>query len=141
MQADPSKRSGVMGLVFAEVVSAVLLLLGGFVQLDASYAGLTGGATLFLSGLIGIILSIVSVVTASGLRGGKRWSWRFSRVIAAITIILSLGLIALAATVTGSFNYPGIAIILLIVINDTIIAELAVVYFMMKPEVKALFGK
>ena len=139
MQTD-SKRS-VSSIVFAEILSAVLLLLGGLLLLDASYAGLVGGATLFLSGLIGIILSILSFVTASGLRGGKRWSWRLARVIAAITIILSSGLIAVAATLTGALTYPGLAIVLLIIINDTIIGELAVVYFLMKPEIKAALGK
>ena len=141
MQSVPLKDSGVTGLVFVEVVSAILLLLGGFLLLDASFAGLIGGATLFLSGLIGIILSILSFVTASGLRGGKGWSWKLSRVIAAITIILSAGLLAAAATLTGSLTYPGLAIVLVIIVNDTIIAEVGVLYFLTKPEVKASLGK
>ena len=141
MKSEASKRPGVTGIVFAEVVSAILLLLGGFLLLDASFAGLVGGATLFLSGLIGIILSILSFVTSSGLRGGKRWSWRLSRVLAAITIMLSAGLLAVAATLTGSLTYPGLAIVLLIIINDTIIAEVGVLYFLTKPETKASLGK
>ena len=141
MQSEPSKRPGVTGIVFAEVVSAILLLPGGFLLLDASFAGLVGGATLFLSGLIGIILSILSFVAAFGLRGGKHWSWRLARVIAAITIILSSGLIAVAATLTGALTYPGLAIVLLIVINDTIIAEVGVLYFLTKPETRTSLGK
>ena len=109
--------------------------------MDASFAGLFGGATLFLSGLIGIVLSILSFVTASGLRGGKRWSWRLARVLSAITIVLSSGLLAVAATLTGNLIYPGLAIVLLIIVNDTIIAEVGVLYFLTKPEIKASLGK
>lgn len=72
MQSEPMKRPVIMGIVFAEILSALLLLLGGFLLLDASFVGLVGGATLFLSGLIGVVLSILSFVTVSGLRGGKR---------------------------------------------------------------------
>ena len=115
-------------------------MLGGLLLLDASYAGLVGGATLFLSGLIGIVLSILSFVATSGLRGGKRWSWRLARMLAAITIILSSSLIAVAATLTGALTYPGLAIVLLIVINDTIIGEVGVFYFLTKHEVKAALG-
>ena len=141
MQSEPPKRPEVKGIVFAEVFSAVLLLLGGFLLLDASFAGLVGGATLFLSGLIGIVLSILSFVAASGLRNGKRWSWRLARVLLAIAIILSSGLIAVAATLTGALSYPGLAIVLLIIVNDTIIAEVGVLYFLTKPETKASQGK
>ena len=137
MQSDPTKRP----VVFAEILSALLLLLGGFLLLDASFAGLVGGATLFLSGLIGIVLSILSFVAASGLRGGKRWSWRLARVLSAITIILSGGLLAVAATLTGNLTYPGLAIVLLIIVNDTIIAEVGVLYFLTKPEIRASLGK
>lgn len=141
MQTEPSKPPRVTGIVFAEVVSAILLLLGGFLLLDASFTGLVGGATLFLSGLIGIVLSILSVVAASGLRGGKHWSLRLARVLSAITIILSSGLVAVAATITGALTYPGLAIVLLIIVNDTIIAEVGVLYFMTKTETRASLGK
>ena len=137
MQSEPAKRP----LVFAEVLSSLLLLLGGLLLLDASFAGLVGGATLFLSGLIGIVLSILSFVAASGLRGGRRWSWRLARVLAAVSIILSAGLLAVAATLTGNLIYPGLAIVLLIIVNDTIIAEVGVLYFLTKPEIRASLGK
>ena len=141
MQSEPMKRPVVMSIMFAEILSAVLLLLGGFLLLDASFAGLVGGATLFLSGLIGIVLSILSFVTASGLRDGKRWSWGLARMLSAITIVLSSGLLAVAATLTGNLSYPGLAIVLLIIVNDTIIAEAGVIYFLTKPEIRASLGK
>lgn len=137
MQSVPSRRSG----VFAEVLSALLLLLGGLLLLDASFTGLVGGTTLFLSGLIGVILSILSFVTASGLHSGKRWSWRLARVLSAVAIVLSAGLLAVAATLTGNLSYPGLAIVLLIIVNDTIIAEVGVFYFLTKPEIRASLGK
>lgn len=62
-------------------------------------------------------------------------------MLLAITIVLSSGLLAVAATLTGSLSYPGLAIVLLIIVNDTIIAEVGVVYFLTKPEIRASLGK
>lgn len=72
---------------------------------------------------------------------GKGWSWTLTRILSIITIVLSAGLIALAATITGTLLYPGLAIVLLILLNDTIIAELAVAYLLTKPDVRAYLGK
>lgn len=136
-----SSRSEIRGVVFAEVVTAVLLLVDGFLLVDAGVNGLTGAPTLMLSGLVSGVFAVLSFVAAYGMRGGKKWSWNLTIVLAIISIILSVGLIGLAATITGTFLYPGLAIVLLIVVNDVILAEIGVSYLLMKPEVRAHFGK
>lgn len=136
-----SSRSEMMGVAFAEVVTAVLLLVEGFVLVDAGINGLTGAGVLMLSGLIGGIWAILSFVAAFGLRRARKWSWNLSMALAIIAIVLNAGLIGLALSSTGTFIYPGLAVVLLIVVNDVILAELAVSYLLMKPEIKAHLGR
>lgn len=130
-----------MSVVYAEAVTAVLLLLEGVVLIDAGINGLTGAGVLTVTGYLGILWAILSFVAANGLRTGKKWSWNLSLILAIVAIVLSAGLIALAVSVTGAFIYPGLAVVLLIVVNDVFLAEVAVSYLLMKPDVKALFGK
>ena len=134
-------RSEVMGLVFAEIVTAVLFLIEGFVLIDAGVNGLTGAGVLMLSGLVAGLWAILSFVGAWGLRSVKRWSWNLTLILAIVAILLNAGLIGLALTVTGTFIYPGLAVVLLIVVNDVILAELAVSYLLWKPDLRALFRK
>ena len=140
MQTIPS-RSGMMSVVVAEVLTAILLLIEGVVLLDAANNGLTGSGTLVTSGWIAIIWALLSFVAAYGLRSGKKWSWNLAIVLSIVAIVLSAGLIALAAIFTGTFTYPGLAVVLLLIINDTIIAEVAVSYLLTKPDVRAHFRK
>ena len=134
-------RSETMGLVFAEIVTGFLLLVGGFVLIDAGLNGLTGAGVLMAAGLVGILWAVLSFVAASGLRSVKRWSWNLTLILATGAIVLSAGLIGLALTITGTFIYPGLAVVLLIVINDVILAELAVSYLLWKPDIRAHFKK
>lgn len=136
-----ASRSEVMRVVFAEVVTAILLLVEGIVLIDAGVNGLTGAGTLMISGEVAGLWAVLSFVAAYGLRSGKRWSWNLTLILSIVAIVLSASLIGLAVTFTGTFVYPGLAIVLLIVVNDVILAEVAVSYLLMKPEVKAAFGK
>ncbi|HVH14857.1 MAG TPA: hypothetical protein VNA15_03960 [Candidatus Angelobacter sp.] len=140
MQTIPS-RSGMMSVVFAEVLTAILLLVEGFLLLDAANNGLTGSGTLVISGGIAFIWALLSFVAAYGLRSGKKWSWNLAIVLSIVAIVLSAGLIALAAVFTGTLTYPGLAIVLLLIVNDTIIAEVAVSYLLTKADVRAQFRK
>ena len=136
-----ASRSGVMGIVFVEVVTAILLLVEGFVLIDAGINGLTGAGVLMVSGLVGGIWGILSFVAAYGLRSGKKWSWNLALILAVVAILLNAGLIGLALTITGTFIYPGLAVVLLIVVNDVVLVEVAVSYLLMKPDVKTHLGK
>ena len=140
MQTIPS-RSGMMSVVFAEILTAILLLIGGFLLLDAANNGLTGAGTLVVSGWVGIVLALLSFVAAYGLRNGAKWSWNLAIVLSVVAIVLSAGLIGLAAVFTGTLTYPGLAIVVLLVVNDTIIAEVAVSYLLTKPDVRTHFRK
>ena len=130
-----------MSVVVAEVLTAILLLIEGVVLLDAANNGLTGSGTLVVTGGIAIIWALLSFVAAYGLRNGKKWSWNLAIVLSIVAIVLSAGLIALAAVFTGALTYPGLAIVVLLIVNDTIIAEVAVSYFLTKPDVRAHFRK
>ena len=140
MQTIPS-RLGMMSVVVAEVLTAILLLVEGAVLLDAANNGLTGSGTLVVSGWVAIVWALLSFVAAYGLRDGKKWSWTLAIVLSIVAIVLGAGLIALAAVFTGTLTYPGLAIVLLLIVNDTIIAEVAVSYFLTKPDVRAHFRK
>ena len=140
MQTIPT-RSGMMTVVFAEVLTAILLLIQGSVLLDAANNGLTGAGTLMVLGGVAIVWALLSFVAAYGLRNGANWSWNLAIVLSIVAIVLSAGLIALAAVFTGALTYPGLAIVVLLIVNDTIIAEVAVSYFLTKPDVRAHFRK
>ena len=134
-------RPGNMSLVAAEILTGILLLVEGAVLLDAANIGLTGAGTLMVSAYVAILWALLSFVAAYGLRGGKRWSWTLGIALSIVAIVLSAGLLALAAVFTGTFLYPGLAIVVLLVLNDAIIAELAVTYLLTKPDTRALFRK
>ena len=140
MQTIPS-RSGMMSVVVAEVLTAILLLVEGAVLLDAANNGLTGSGTLVVLGWVAIVWALLSFVAAYGLRDGKKWSWTLAIVLSIVAIVLGAGLIALAAVFTGTLTYPGLAIVVLLIVNDTIIAEVAVSYFLTKPDVRSHFRK
>ena len=110
-------------------------------MLDAANNGLTGSGTLVISGWVAIVWALLSFVAAYGLRNSKTWSWNLAIVLSIVAIVLSAGLIGLAAVFTGTLTYPGLAIVLLLIVNDTIIAEVAVSYLLTKPDVRAHFRK
>jgi hypothetical protein len=80
---------------------------------------------LYALGALALILGIVSIVVAIGFLGGKGWAWTLGIVVSIINIIVSI-----VETVIGfSSNLIGI------------IFSIIIIYYLMRPHVKAFFGK
>ena len=141
MQARLSRPAGVRSLALFEVFTAVLLLVIGFLLVDFAILGFTGGAGLFGFGAVEFFLGLLSLAGTAGLWMGKGWSWILTIVFSAIAMLVNVALLAVAATFTLTVLYPGGPIVLLIIANDIIIAEMAVVYFLSKPNIKAYLGR
>lgn len=136
-----SSRSETTSIVYAEIVTAVLLLVEGYILIYAASNGLIGAGLLNLLGEVGIVWAILSFVAAYGLRTAKRWSWILTMILSIVFIALNAAVIGLAATFTGGITYPGLAIVVLLVVNDVMLAEVAVSYLLLKRDVRALFAK
>src|SRR6266704_1182342 len=119
MQPKPKRPTGV-------TVLAILEFLGGLVGLGAG-ALLIGNASTLLNalGAVAVIFGIVSLVLGVGFLGGKGWAWTLGIVVGVLNIISSL----VQAAVGDYSNIIGI------------IFPIIIIYYLMRPHVKAFFGK
>ena len=131
MSSGRTPSTGTTTVVIAELVTALLLLLVGVWLVVLFFLGVNGGVSLVVFAAVEIVLGVLSLVAISGLRAGKstRWVPRLTIVGAAF----NAAVIALAAIATISITYPGGPVVLLILCNDVIIGELAVLYFLTRP--------
>jgi len=86
----------------------------------------------FVGGIVGliggvlVIIALLYLLLAYGLWTGRAWAWTISLVIAGLAIVFSL----IALVVRG-----GVGGLITLVLNGV------VVYYLMRPNVKAFFGK
>jgi hypothetical protein len=135
---------GVRTLVILEGVTGLLLLLIGVVLVNLGLLNLTapGSSSTFTDiGAVEIALALVSFVSAAGLWMRNTWSQTLSMAVAVITALYNAAIIALAATLTGGSLYPAGATVVLILINDVIIAEMPLMFLVTRPRVSAYLGK
>ncbi len=119
MQPKPKRPTGV-------TVLAILELLGGLAGLGAG-AILIGNSSALYSALGGLalIFGILSLVLGIGFLGGKRWAWTLGIVVGVLNIITSI-----AESAIGMYgDIVGI------------IFPIIIIYYLMRPHVKAFFGK
>ncbi len=104
-------------------VLAVLEILGGIVGLGAG-ALLIIGAHAAL-GALALIFGILGFVLAIGFLGGKGWAWTLGIVVGVLNIVVSIveTAIGFSSTIIG------------------IIFPIIIIYYLMRPHVKAFFGK
>jgi len=137
-----SRPTGVTIIAVLNIISGIIMLIGGFglaaissifptmtaIDPNASgqmaFAGLLGAAGVALGGIL-IILGIISFIVAWGLLKGKGWAWSLTMILSIISIIISI--VSLAA---GSFGS---------IVN--IIISGIIIYYLYRPHVKAFFGK
>ena len=135
MSSAPTLSTGRTTLVVAELVTALLLILVGVWLVVLFGQGVNGGVSLLVFAAIEIVLGLLSLVGARGLRAGRRPGW-----VARLTIVgaaFNAAVIALAALATISITYPGGPVVLLILCNDVILGELVVFYFLVRPSNQA----
>jgi len=117
MQPKSKRPTGV-------TVLAVLDILGGIF-------GIVAGPLVFgvnALGVLSLILGIVSLVTAIGFLGGRGWAWTLGIAVSVINIIVTIGESAI-----GYSSYSSSIV--------TIIFAIIIIYYLMRPHVKAFFGK
>jgi hypothetical protein len=120
MQPKPKRPTGV-------TVLAILEILGGLAGLGFGAAVLIGNASAlrYVLGALATIFSILALVLGIGFLGGKGWAWTLGIVVGVLNIITSL-----AQAAIGDYSE---------VIG--IIFPIIIIYYLMRPHVKAFFGK
>jgi zinc-ribbon domain len=139
MQPRPKRPTGVTVLAVLNILGGIAglavgaLLIGvaalassTLVQQYPALGTISGiSSILYVLGALSLILGIVSIVLAIGFLGGKGWSWTLGIVVGVINII-----VAIVETAIGfSSNIIGI------------IFPIIIIYYLMRPHVKAFFGK
>jgi hypothetical protein len=140
MQPKPKRPTGVTVLAILEILGGLAGLGGGavligvaalvsssnFAALYPQLAGIGGVSTLLYAlGALALIFGILGLVLGIGFLGGKGWAWTLGIVVGALNIIVSL-------VETGIGFYSSII---------GIIFPIIIIYYLMRPHVKAFFGK
>ena len=140
MQPKPKRPTGVTVLAILEILGGLAGLAGGalligiaaivsssnFATLYPQLAGIGNVSTLLYAlGALALIFGILGFVLGIGFLGGKGWAWTLGIVVGVLNIIVSI-----AQTAIG-FSSSIIGVIFPIII----------IYYLMRPHVKAFFGK
>ena len=140
MQPKPKRQTGVTVLAILEILGGLAGLVGGaaligvaalvsssnFATLYPQLAGIGSVSTLLYAlGALALIFGILGLVLGIGFLGGKGWAWTLGIVVGVLNIVVSI-----AETAIGfSSNIIGI------------IFPIIIIYYLMRPHVKAFFGK
>ncbi len=140
MQPKPKRPTGVTVLAILEILGGLAGLVGGaaligvaalvsssnFATLYPQLAGIGSVSTLLYAlGALALIFGILGLVLGIGFLGGKGWAWTLGIVVGILNIVVSI-----AETAIGfSSNIIGI------------IFPIIIIYYLMRPHVKAFFGK
>lgn len=151
MQARPLRPTGVTILAILAILAALGLLFSGAVLIglglalgtlaaaaditnalkNAGYPGLSSlgvgtlSALIIALGAVILILGILYLFVGIGFLGGKRWAWTLGVIVSIIGIVLGIIQVAFG-------NYGSIL---------SLVISLLIVYYLMRPHVKAFFGK
>ena len=140
MQPKPKRPTGVTVLAILEILGGLAGLGGGAVLIGVAalvsssnfatlYPQLSGigsvSTLLYALGALALIFGILGLVLGVGFLGGKSWAWTLGIVVGVLNIIVSL-------VETGIGFYSSII---------GIIFPIIIIYYLMRPHVKALVGK
>jgi hypothetical protein len=139
MQPKPKRPTGVTVLAILDILGGIVGLAAGALfigiaalassSLAAQYPALGSisgiASILYALGALALILGIISIVVAIGFLGGKGWAWTLGIVVSIINIIVSI----VETAIGFSSNLIGI------------IFSIIIIYYLMRPHVKAYFGK
>lgn len=130
MSSAPTQSMGRTMLLVAQLLTALLLLLIGIWLVVLFFIGVNGGVLLVIFAAVEIVLGLLSLAAWAALRSTRpNWVPRVAIVAAAF----NAAVIAFAGIATISVTYPGGPVVLLILCNDVIIGELAVLYLLNRP--------
>jgi len=140
MQPKPKRPTGVTVLAILEILGGLAGLVGGaaligvaalvsssdFATLYPQLAGIGSVSTLLYAlGALALIFGILGLVLGIGFLGGKGWAWTLGIVVGVLNIVVSIAETAIGFT----SNIIGI------------IFPIIIIYYLMRPHVKAFFGK
>ncbi len=110
-------------------VIAIVALLGGIFGLLGGFASVSGFASEPLAlGVVVIVFGILGLALGVGFLRGYPWAWGLGLVV----YVLSLPLGASEVTLGGSGSVGGVI---------RVVVGLAIIYYLMRPHVKAFFRK
>ncbi len=151
MQPKPPRPTGVTILGILAILFGIFGLFGGLILIGvgiaisaltlsseitrqitaAGYPGLASlgvgviGAIILVFGIVVLLLGILYLATGIGFFGGKGWAWTLGMIVSVISIVFGIAQIAVG-------NYGSIL---------SLIISLLILYYLMRPRVKAFFGK
>src|SRR5574341_1790137 len=151
MQPKPPRPTGVTILGVLAILAGIAGLIGGFVLIglgvllgtlaltaditnaltQAGYPGLASlgvgliATIVVIFGVIVLLIGILELATGIGFFGGKGWAWTLGIAVSVLNIIL--GIVQIAVGSYGSIV--------------SLIISLLILYYLMRPHVKAFFGK
>jgi hypothetical protein len=151
MQPKPSRPTGVTVLAILAILGAIAFLFSGAALIGlglllgtyatnaaitnaiatSGYPGLaslgvgTISALLLVLGAVVLILGILYLAVGIGFLGGKTWAWTLGIIVSIVGVILDVVQIAFQ-------NYGSIL---------GLIIGVLIIYYLMRPHVKAYFGK
>ncbi len=140
MQPKPKRPTGVTVLAILEILGGLAGLGGGavligvaalvssadFATLYPQLSGIGGVSTiLYALGALVLIFGILGLILGVGFLGGKGWAWTLGIVVGILNIVLSV-----VQTAIGFYS----SIV-------GIIFPIIIIYYLMRPHVKAFFGK
>jgi uncharacterized membrane protein (DUF2068 family) len=110
-------------------VIGVVAFLGGIFGLLGGFAAVSGFASEPLAlGVVVVVFGVLGIVLGVGFLRGYPWAWKLGLIV----YVLSLPLGAFEVTLGGSGSVGGVI---------RVVVGLAIIYYLMRPHVKAFFRK
>jgi hypothetical protein len=150
MQQKPPRPTGVTILGVLAILGGIAGLIGGVALISlglligtllasqianqltlAGYPGLAGleagliGTIIIVIGVVALLMGILYLAVGIGFFGGKGWAWTLGMIVSVIGVVLAIAQIA--------FGNVGSVVSLII--------GVLILYYLMRPHVKAFFGK
>jgi len=131
--SSANRPLGVTLLAVLHVIQAVIFVLigfvvvavGGFISRRMLVVPHLLRGILWIIGAVLIIVGLLYLVLAYGLWSGKGWAWWISLILAGLGVILSI----------LSLLRGGVVAVI------TLLLDLLIIYYLLKPNVKAFFGE
>lgn len=125
--ATPPGKTRPLGVTILAILNAlggIMTLIGGVAAIGVTSTGIFASLGIIVGGFT-IIIGLFQLIVAWGLWTGKKWAWLLALIFGILGVIFGiLGLIG-----------GGMTGIVSLLINAII------VYYLMRPEVKAFFGR
>lgn len=110
-----TRAAGRTALVVAQLFTGLLLALAGIWLIVLFQFGFNGGVILVAMGAVEIALGVSSLAALPGLRAGRRSGWALPLSIGGA--VFNALAVMFAAAATLMVQYPGGAVVLLILLN------------------------